>query len=84
MNDKINEACYYKALCNGNYKETLRYVDISYATLKKYHTIGENLDFELRELLDKKGKYKLSIGLALKFCEVLNKEHQYTIYQQFK
>ena len=44
--------------------------------------IGENLDFELRQHLDKKGKLKLSMGLALKFCEVINKDHQYIIYQQ--
>lgn len=82
MNEKIEEACYYKALCNGNYKETKKYINISEATLRKYTKLGENLDFELRELLDRKGKNKLTIGLALKFCEIVNKEHQYSVYLQ--
>jgi len=82
MNQKIDEICYYNALCNRKYKETMKYINISYQTMRKYQLIGEKLDFELREFLDKKGKDKLTIGLALKFCEVVNKDHQYTIYQQ--
>ena len=82
MNQKIDEICYYNALCNRNYKETMKYVNISYQTLRKYKLLGEKLDFELRGYLDKKGKDKLTIGLALKLCEVLNKDHQYIIYQQ--
>ena len=83
MNDKINEVCYYNTLCNGNNTRTLNYIrNISAPTIKKYITIGENLDYELRDLLDKKGPDKLSIGLALEYCKVANKEHQYYISQQ--
>jgi hypothetical protein len=83
MNEKIHEVCYYNSLCNGNNTETLKYIrNISAPTVKKYITIGENLDYELKDQLDKKGKDKLSIGLALKFCELPNKEHQYYIYQK--
>ena len=55
---------------------------ISYATIRKHIAIGENLDYEPRQFLDGKGKNKLTIGLALKYCEVPNKEHQYDIYQR--
>ena len=83
MNDKINEVCYYNTLCGGSYAQTMNYIKgISYATIRKYTAIGENLDYELRQFLDVKGKNKLTIGLALKFCEVPNKEHQYDIYER--
>ena len=77
VNDKITEISYYNTLCNGNYKKAKEYIPyLSYATIQKYIKIGENLDYELRELLDEKGKKKMTIGLALKFCEVPNKDHQ--------
>lgn len=82
VNDKITEISYYNTLCNGNYKKAKEYIPyLSYATIQKYIKIGENLDYELRELLDEKGKKKMTIGLALKFCEVPNKDHQYDIYK---
>lgn len=81
MNGKIDEVCYYNTLCDGSYAKTKEYIkSISYPTIRKYVAIGKNLDFELRPLLEEKGKKKLSIGLALKFCEVPNKEFQYDIY----
>ena len=83
MNEKINEVCFYNDLCDGKYNETAKYVGkMSYSTMRKYITIGEKLDYELKFFLDKKGKEKLSMGLALKFCEVFNNEHQYIIYQR--
>ena len=81
MNGKIDEVCYYNTLCGGSYAKTKECIkSISYPTIRKYVAIGENLDFELRHLLEEKGKKKLSIGLALKFCEVPNKDFQYDIY----
>ena len=83
MNGKIDEVCYYNTLCNGSYAKTKDCVKtISYATIRKYVAIGENLDFELRLLLEEKGKKKLSLGLALKFCEVPNTDFQYNIYKR--
>ena len=83
MNGKIDEVCYYNALCNGSYAKTKECVKtVSYATIRKYVAIGKNLDFELRDLLEEKGKKKLSLGLALKFCEVPNPEYQYDIYKR--
>lgn len=83
MNCKIDEVCYYNSLCNGSYKQTKDYIKyVSYATIRKYIAIGENLDYELRFLLEEKGKKKLSLGLALKFCEVPNTEFQYDIYKR--
>jgi len=83
MNDKIDEVCYYNALCNGSYAKTKECIkSISFPTIRKYVAIGENLDYELRPLLEEKGAKKLSLGLALKLCEVPNRDYQYDIYKR--
>ena len=81
---KINDAYDIFVLCDKNFTRTASMTKISNPTLRKYVKIKENLDFELLEYLDKKGKFKLSIGDAIKLCDkILNPEYQYMIFQNF-
>jgi len=81
---KILDAYQLYLLSDKNIKETLKLTKISRPTLLKYIKLQECLDFEVLEYLDKKGKEKLTIGEALKFCEnVMNPEQQYEIFHGF-
>ena len=80
---KINEAYDMFVLCDKNFAKTVAITKISNPTLRKYVKIKENLDFELFEFLDKKGKLKLSIGDAIKLCnQILNPEYQFMVFQR--
>ena len=81
---KILDAYNLYLLCNRKYTKTLSLTKITRPTLKRYIMIQEYLDFTLFEHLDKKGKEKLSIGDAIKFCEnVINTEQQIEVFSDF-
>ncbi len=81
---KILDAYNLYLLCDRNYTKTLSLTKITKPTLKRYVMIQEYLDFTLFEHLDKKGKEKLSIGDAIKFCEnVINTEQQTEVFSEF-
>ena len=81
---KINDAYQIYILSDRNFVKANSMMKISGPSLRRYVKIKENLDFELLEYLDKKGKYKLTIGDAIKLCEkILNPEYQFLIFQTF-
>jgi hypothetical protein len=83
ITDRIQDIYVIYTLHNKNFNETLKLTNLSGATLKKYITIQERLDFSLLENLDKKGSEKLTLELAIYLCNfVLNPDFQYEIYPQ--
>ena len=81
LTEKIQEHYYYYALCHQNATHAMEYLKCSKQTLLKYVKIIEGLDFTLLELLDKKGKEKLTMGFAEYFVNhVKNPDQQIEIY----
>ena len=85
ITEKIIEANYWFNLYGRKYKKTQDHLKMSYGTIKKYISIGENLDFTLLELLNKKGREKMTFDFAIKFINrVRNPEHQVMVYSKIK
>ncbi len=83
LTEKIQDYYYYYSLCSHNASQALNYVNCSRQTLLKYVKIIEGLDFTLFELLDKKGKGKLTIGFAEYFVNnVKNPDQQVELFPQ--
>ena len=84
ITEKILECCYYYSLCDKKTTNAMNYIKgISRTTFNKYVLIGEMLDYNLLNELDKKGKYKLSIGFAEQFVKmVYNPDFQLELYDQ--
>jgi len=81
VTEKIDDAYMLYILSNRNVSKACSLTKISPITMQKYITIKENLDITLFNDLDKKGKDKLMLGLALYLCKnVLNPEIQITLY----
>jgi len=81
LTEKIQDHYYYYALCSQNTTTALGYLNCSRQTLLKYVRIIEGLEFTLFELLDKKGKGKITIGFAEHFTKhVKNPDQQIEIY----
>ena len=85
LTDSIIEANYWFSLYNRNYTKTCNHVNISYLTLKRYISLGEDLEFSILDELNKKGKGKLTIKCALELIKNYNNPyHQLEIYNQIK
>ena len=79
----IDEIYILYLLNDRNATRTMKYSNISRPTLIKYIYLKEQLDFELFENLDKKGKEALTMDLAHFLCKnVLNPNYQKYIYSQ--
>ena len=84
LTDKIEECYHYYTLCN-NVAQVLKYVKVSRATLMRYVRIIEDLDITLFDLLNKKGKGKLTINFAEYFVKnVRNPDHQVEIFKKIE
>ena len=85
LRDKIEEACYYDALCGGLKRDTIKFINIGRPTLDKYVLIGTHMNFSLLEKLNEKGPGKITLGFAnLLVKKVINTEHQLKIYDSLK
>ena len=84
LTDKIEECYHYYTLCN-NVAQVLKYVKVSRATLMRYVRIIEDLDITLFDLLNKKGKGKLTINFAEYLVKnVRNPDHQVEIFKKIE
>jgi len=72
-------------LLNRDMNQLIQQTNKSRATLQKYITIKERLDFSLFEKLDKKGNEKITLDVALFMCKrVLNPNIHPLIYQEIQ
>lgn len=83
--NEIDEIYVLYLLSDKNISKLLQITNKSSATIRKYITIKESLDFSLFPFLNKKGSEKLTLDVALYLCkQILNPSIQETIYPEIQ